>query len=401
MNLCIFGRVFLFFLVGAGLIEFSAPNASAQYTVTNLVANETYLNPQTQDPGLINAWGLAAFPTSPFWVSAQNSSTSRLYAGSGAIIPLVVDIPCVTDSSGGTTVPCPIPGLFEPLNGQFFFFGPTGIAANLFSSSGAFSIVTGGGNPQPALFLWDTNDGLIVGWNPNINLTQGIVVANRFLAGAAYEGLALAGPDSDPHLYAANAVPGGAIDVFDKDFNLVGSFAADSNLPPPPAAFSPYNVAAIGNKLYVTYFNPPSSAGILDVCELATSLTSPHCRRLFASNLSGTETSPVLASPWGIVRAPHDFGPLSNKLLVGNVDDGLIHAFDGNSGHLSATLKLADGTPFAVPGLWDLSFGSGAAVQGPSNSLFFTAGPTSDPTNPSLFYGGGLFGVITPPSKNE
>jgi hypothetical protein len=82
MNLCIFGRAFLFFLVGACLIEFSAPNASAQYTVTNLVANETYLNAQTQDPGLINAGGLAAFPSSPFWVSAQNSSTSRLYTGS-------------------------------------------------------------------------------------------------------------------------------------------------------------------------------------------------------------------------------------------------------------------------------------------------------------------------------
>jgi uncharacterized protein (TIGR03118 family) len=123
-------------------------------------------------------------------------------------------------------------------------------------------------------------------------------------------------------------------------------------------------------------------------------LTSPHCRRLFASNLS------VLASPWGIVRAPHDFGPLSNKILVGNVDDGLIHAFEPDSGHLAGTLTLADGTPFAIPGLWDLSFGSGAAVQGPTNNLFFAAGPTPDPANPLLFYGGGLFGVIKPPPKH-
>jgi uncharacterized protein (TIGR03118 family) len=135
--------------------------------------------------------------------------------------------------------------------------------------------------------------------------------------------------------------------------------------------------------------------------ERRSHVTSPHCRRLFASNLSGTETSPVLASPWGIVRAPHNFGPLSNKILVGNVDDGLIHAFEPDSGHLVGTLNLADGTPFAVPGLWDLSFGSGAAVQGPTNNLFFTAGPTSDPTNPSLFYGGGLFGVIKPPANDE
>jgi uncharacterized protein (TIGR03118 family) len=387
-------RLFCFVLAGACAIALGVPSVSAQYTVTNLVANETYLEPKTMDSGLVNAWGLAAFPNSPFWVSAQNSSTSRLYTGSGAIVPLVVDIPCVTDASGDPSVPCPLPReglLFEPLAGMFNFFGPTGIAANTSSSSGAFPISAG----QPALFIWDTQDGLIVGWNSG---TQGIVMANRFLAGASYSGLALAGPASNPHLYAANSVPGGGIDVFDKNFNFVESFAADSNLPPlsNTSVFIPYNVEAVGDKLYVTYFNGAGSAGILDVCELATSLTSPHCRRLFASNLSGTEASPVLASPWGIVRAPHNFGPLSNKILVGNVDDGRIHAFDGDSGHLAGTLTLAEGIPFAIPGLWDLSFGSGAAVQGPTNNLFFNAGATSDPNNPLLLYGGGVFGVIKP-----
>jgi uncharacterized protein (TIGR03118 family) len=403
MKVSVLRRVFLSGLAGACLIAFAVSNASAQYTVKNLVSNATYLGPQTMDSGLVNAWGLAALPNSPFWLSAQNSSTSRLYTGSGKIVNLVVDIPCITDMSGNTTVPCPLPAqgfVFEPLNGQFNFFGPTGIVAN---PSAAFALSGASGSPQPALFIWDTLDGLIVGWNPNVNLTQGIVVANRFLAGASYNGLALAGPSSDPHLYAANSVPGGEIDVFDKNFNFVGSFAADSNLPSPSAAilFVPYNVEAIGNKLYVTYFNLNGSGGILDVCNLSTSLTSPRCRRLFASNLAGDEVSPVLASPWGIVRSPHDFGPLSNKILVGNVDDGRIHAFDPDSGELVGTLNLADGTPFAVPGLWDLSFGSGADVQGPRNFLFFTAGPTSDPTNPLLLYGGGLFGVIKPAAEHE
>jgi hypothetical protein len=146
-------------------------------------------------------------------------------------------------------VPCPLPGeglLFEPLAGLFNFFGLTGIAANTSSSSSAFPISAG----QPALFLWDTNDGLIVGWNPNVNGTQGIVAANRFLAGASYEGLALAGPESNPHLYAANTIVGGGIDVFDKNFNFVGSFAADPDLPS-GSKFSPYNVETIGDKLYV------------------------------------------------------------------------------------------------------------------------------------------------------
>ena len=126
MKLPVLRRAFFFVLVGACLTAFAASNASAQYTATNLVSNATYLSPQTPDSGLINAWGLAAFPTSPFWVSAQNSSTSRLYTGSGSIfLPLpFVDIPCVTDmTDGDTMVPCPVPGLFEPLNGCFLSAG--------------------------------------------------------------------------------------------------------------------------------------------------------------------------------------------------------------------------------------------------------------------------------------
>lgn len=70
-------RVFFFIFAGACLMATAAPNASGQYTVTNLVANENYLESETMDSGLVDSWGIAAFPNSPFWVSAQNSSTSR------------------------------------------------------------------------------------------------------------------------------------------------------------------------------------------------------------------------------------------------------------------------------------------------------------------------------------
>lgn len=198
------------------------------------------------------------------------------------------------------------------------------------------------------------------------------------------------------HLYATNTVPGGEIDVFDQNFNLVNSFPADSN---PPTNFAPYGISTIGNKLFVTYFSLVSSAGILDVCNLATSATNPKCQRLFAS-LSGS--SPLLASPFGIALAPSDFGSLSNMLLVGNVDDGKIHAFKPGTGQFVGTLRLRNGTPFAVPGLWDMDFGSGMAPNGARNQLFFSSGPCppSSGTCPVQLYGDGLFGVIAPAGKD-
>lgn len=396
----VFRQLALPFLFASFLAVFS-PLAWGQYTVKNLVSNSSIYSPVNIDPNLINGWGLAALRSSPFWISAQNTSTSPLYTASGTIVPLLVQIPCVTNfTTGATSVPCLIPGLFEPNNGEFNFFGPSGIVANDFFRSGVFKIPR---SNAPALFIFSTLDGLIVGWSPAANQTQGVVVVNRSVAGVGYNGLAIAGPAENPHLYAANATSG-EIDAFDKNFNLVNSFAADSNV---PTSFLPYGITTVGRKLYVTYFSVAESAGILDVCDLGDNdgndAINPPCRRLFASIPSASDTSaPILASPWGIAQAPDDFGPLSGKLLVGNVDDGLIHAFEPESGRLVGTLNLADGEPFAIPGLWGLAFGRGNSANGPVNHLFFSAGPS--PVNLSDIvqqYGAGLFGVIKPPDQGD
>jgi uncharacterized protein (TIGR03118 family) len=351
-----------------------SPSASAQYVSFSLVSNTS--GALQLDSHLINGWGLASFPTSPFWVSDQNTSTSTLYHGDGTIVPLVVQIPCI--SAGVPMVPCPVPGLF-PLVPPF---GPSGIVANTFSSTGAFT-VSQNGTSGPALFIFDTLDGLIIGWNPTVNLTQGVVAVDRSSTGTFYTGLAIAGPAGNPHIYAANAA--GNIDVFDSSFTLVNSFAADPN----PTPFTPYGIQTIANKLYVTYGSATVPGGTLDVCNLATSATAPRCRRLLASF-----TAPfVLNGPWGLARAPHNFGVLSNKLLVGNLADGHINAFEPDTGHFAGTLRLTNGQPFAVVGLWALKFGSGAAANGATNQLFFTAGPPA-PGQP--IFSDGLFGVIMP-----
>ena len=91
--------------------------------------------------------------------------------------------------------------------------------------------------------------------------------------------------------------------------------------------------------------------------------------------------------------APAGFGPLSNMLLVGNVNDGTIHAFDPDTGAFTGTLALSSGKPFAMPGLWALQLGQGAAANGARNQLFFTAGP-APANNPTLLFSEGQFGTI-------
>lgn len=139
--------------------------------------------------------------------------------------------------------------------------------------------------------------------------------------------------------------------MFDTNFNFANTFFPEPNLATTNPAFAGrlYGVQAIGDKLYVTYLSEALAGGILDVCDLESSTTNPTCSRLFASNLSGTEKSPVLFAPWGVALAPKNFGPLSNQLLVGNVGDGRIHAFDPNTGRLNGTLNLGNGSPVSIP----------------------------------------------------
>jgi hypothetical protein len=86
--------------------------------------------------------------------------------------------------------------------------------------------------------------------------------------------------------------------------------------------------------------------------------------------------------------APRDFGQFGGDLLVGNVADGHIDAYDPKTGAFEGQLKGTDGQPFTEPGLWSLKFGNDG-IAGSSDTLFFTAGING--------YSDGLFGSLTVP----
>src|SRR5262249_1187050 len=181
------------------------------------------------------------------------------------------------------------------------------------------------------------------------------------------------------------------IDMFDGKLRSRGSFTD-----PDVAIHFPGNTAfQVENedgKLYVTFggFTPPFG-GVVDIFDMDGHLLTPNH---FIANLPGQGP---LENPWGITLAPSDFGSFSNDLLIGNVEGaGNINAFDPRTGKFLGPLLNPDGTPIAIPGLWDLVFGGGSRKNGRTNQLFFDGGP-----NVTDFAGNGLFGFIMAGDSDE
>jgi uncharacterized protein (TIGR03118 family) len=358
-------------LVLAGTLMLGAKTTIAQYKQKNLVADEKGHAIRT-DPHLINGWGLAFFPHGPFWVADEATGLSTVYGPHGKIIPLVVTIPAAPSKPSGT-------------QGT-----PTGLVANTTSDF----VISQNGKSGPALFIFDSEDGTISGWNPDVDSNNAVIVIDystskpkrRFPA--SYYGLAI-GRNSRGQdvIYAAD---GGAsvdtdnneIDMFDDEFDYLGSFSD----PQVPSDMGVYGIQNIDGKLYVSFAGfQPHQGGIIDVFD-----TDGKLLRRFAANSS----EGPLQAPWGFALAPPDFGVFSNALLVGNVQSGRINAFNANTGAFLGDLRNVRGRPIEINGLWALAFGADKHANGKTNELFFTAGPTFPPTPSTVEYADGLFGVI-------
>jgi uncharacterized protein (TIGR03118 family) len=339
--------------------------AIAQYQRVDLVSDQTGLARNT-DPNLRNGWGLAFFPNGPFWVADNTTGLSTLYDHSGNTLPLVVTVPVA------------------PTNP---FLGPIGSPTGLVTNPTSGFVVSANSHSGPALFLFDTEDGTISGWNPNVDATNSIVAVDNSASFAVYTGLAIATIDDDTFIYAADTF-NNKIDVFDSRFKPVTlrpNAFVDTTV---PAGMTAYNIQNIHGKLYVTYAVPfftgqSFQGGVVDVFTADGKLL----KRLTRNGPTGP-----LQAPWGLVIAPEDFGPASNKLLVGNLDDGHISVFNPRTGAFLGQLKDRNGNTIAIDGLWALVFGAGSAANGKRNELFYTAGPN--------FYADGLFGVILSPEED-
>jgi uncharacterized protein (TIGR03118 family) len=338
----------------APVTQAGASQPGNAYHQTNLVSDLPGLA-QLTDPDLVNPWGLAAGPTTPAWVADNGTDKATIYPGfvNGSPITkasLVVSIP------GGA---------------------PTG---QVFNPTPGF-VVRSGDASGPARFLFDSEAGLVTGWNPGVPppppSTQAQVGAS--VPGAIYKGLAIADNGGATYLYAAD-FHNARIDVFDQGFNLVhlsGSFA-DPAIPP---GFAPFNIQELGGLLYVAYARQDAdredevagpSLGFVDVYSTGGQLL----RHLIERG--------QLNAPWGLVLAPAGFGRFAGALLVGNFGNGRINAYDPGTGEFLGRLRHEDGSPIEIEGLWALRFGNG--VTGDPTTLLFTAGIDDEAH--------GLFGAI-------
>jgi uncharacterized protein (TIGR03118 family) len=309
-----------------GLLLLLATAANAQYSVTNLVSNVTG-GATTVDPLLANPWGLVYAPGSPFWISDEASGWSTLYNGSGAKVSLNVVVPAVGGSGPGT---------------------PTGI---VFNGSSQFQI-----NGATSIFIFATLDGTISGWNP-ANIGSSLIGVTQ--PGASFTGLAITNYSSGNHIYAADAA-NDVIDMYDGNFKLVGQFT-DVTV---PDGFAPFGIQDIGGKLYVTFAATNGQGG--GYISIFTE-QGEYVKR-FASGS-------VFNQPWGLAVAPSTFGPLSGALLVtNNATIGTINAFNLKTGKFIDVVRHF-GQPVSINGIWGIEFGGGTANDGPTNWLYFTAGP--------------------------
>src|SRR5258708_22893399 len=325
--------------LGIALVLSSVP-ALAQYQLTNLVSNQVGAAKHT-DPLLVNGWGLAYGPGSPFWVSDQGSGWSTLYDGAGKAKSLRVVVPAVGNGPGS----------------------PTGI---VFNGSSDFQI-----QGWSTFFVFATLDGTISGWSPQTNLNSALIQVNNSAAGASYTGLAISNKPSGNRLFAADVV-NNKVDVYDGTFTWVKSFT-DTTL---PTGFAPFGIQDINGVVYVAFASATGGkGGFIDTFDE-----------------DGNPLKPIsqgghLNQPWGIAIAPPNFGPLSNALLVSNnTTAATINAFNLHNGQFVGTVKDSNNKPVVIDQLWGIEFGGGAANDGRTNQLFFTAGPSNNLA--------GTFGVI-------
>jgi uncharacterized protein (TIGR03118 family) len=338
------------------LFLFAAPPAAASggYRVDRLVSDVPG-RAANLDPHLVNAWGLVAGPSTPWWVADNGTDASTLYDGAGNPLPLVVKV------AGA----------------------PTGTVFN----GGSGFVVSHKDESGPSIFLFATEAGTIRGWDPSVGpgttSRRSFIVVNRSHAGAIYKGLAIASIATGSLLYATD-FHNGRVDVFDANLDRVRSPGAFVD-PGLPSGFAPFGIQTVGESIFVTYAMQDANAeddvkgsGLGFVDEYTA--TGAFVQRVVSRG--------DLNAPWGIAQAPEGFGEFSGDLLIGNFGDGEINAFAPTSKggfEDQGELTRPGGRTIAVDGLWALEFGNGGAA-GPTTSLFFTAGPADEAH--------GLFGKI-------
>jgi uncharacterized protein (TIGR03118 family) len=323
----------LFVIISSVLVGLIRASDDNSYKVTVLVSNVPGVAPVT-DPKLENAWGIAARGNSPWWVADNGTNFSTLYSGAGVKAGLEVEVVA----------------------------NPTGIVAY----SGSQFLLQASPTPRPAFFMFATEAGTILAWNPQFdNLHAHVKFSN---GGSIYKGLAISGDT----LYATDfgECKVQALNGTFSPFDTTGGFE-DASI---PDDYCPFGIQAIGASIFVTY---ALRGGLDDIAGVSHGFV-----REFDTNgnlIAKVASHGTLNSPWGLAMASPNFGAFSGCLLVGNFGDGLINAYCvDKQGEFRPRGRLRDDHgEIRIDGLWAIGFGIGTGSGSP-NVLYFAAGPDDE-----------------------
>jgi uncharacterized protein (TIGR03118 family) len=331
--------------VAAGLAAAAAPAGAAAgqpadvFTKVNLVSNLSTQHASLVDPNLKNAWGITAGPGTPIWVSDNNSGKATVYSGgiNGSKVTLDLTVPV----PGGN----PTGQVFNSTKG-FPVGGPSGPAAIFIVDSDS----VGSAQSPAEIEAWDGGAKFVVEDSPAGG------PGGKTPKGAVFKGLAIASTKAGPELFASD-VANGTVDIFNSKFAPV-SAPAEFKDPHLPAGYVPFGIQALGGKIDVSYGKqnaqktdvvPGAGFGVVDVYSVNGALLH-HL-------VSNGPASP-LDEPWGLAIAPAGFGPFAGDLLVGNLGNGWINAFDPATGKFLGVLDNSSGYPITINGLWGLMVGN-------------------------------------------
>jgi len=315
-------------------VTLAAHDQGNNYRVTILVSNEQDEAP-VMDPLLVNAWGIAASDTGPWWVADNGKGYSTVYTGDGAKLPLEVKVPGA----------------------------PTGTVHN---GSTQFQMAAG----TPATFLFASEDGTFSAWNSTVDPNAVVVFSDP---GSNYKGLAIHGEvlySTDFAECKVEAFHGNFFDGSFEEFDTAGGFE-DRSI---PQGFCPFGIQAAGGSIFVTY-------ALKDGDDDVPGIGHGFVRQFDDDGnlVDKVGSRGLLNSPWGLAMAPDDFGRFGGCLLVGNFGDGKINAFCQNHGgqwHFAGRLRHRTHA-ISIDGLWGIGFGNDGAA-GPHDVLYFAAGPDEE-----------------------
>jgi uncharacterized protein (TIGR03118 family) len=340
---------------GVALARSGGTGHDNAYVVQRLVSDRSS-HAARRDRSLVNAWGLAASPTGPWWTSNEASSTSTLYSGEGRKQLLTVRV------EGG----------------------PTGIA---YYDGKALPVASGRAR-DPARFIYACEDGMLRAWTPTVPhgwSTEAEVVVDEAAEATVFRGVAVNGD----RVYATD-FHNARVEVYDGAWHRVRRAGAFTD-PRIPGWYAPFGIRVLDGHVFVTYVfrapvngNDAPSGGYLDEFDLDG--------RLVARVAHGG----ALNAPWGLALAPRSFGHFGGDLLVGNFGDGRINAYRrerSGAWHAEGPLEHG-GKPLVISGLWGIAFGNGG-LGGPAGTLYFTSGPHTWRGATELGVHG-LFGRIVP-----